>query len=100
MQQSSAPDTLGHMCQDEAKEAKNKKKQGMDVVVINGTEHPFLIAPISTGLIILYTVISCLSSSLLALERKRHMPSCLYDHMNYQERKGWLTLDSVKWRKS
>ena len=26
------------------------------------------------------------------------MPSCLYEHMNYQERKGWLTLDFLKWR--
>ncbi len=27
-------------------------------------------------------------------------PSCLYEHMNYQERKGWLTLDFLKWRES
>lgn len=28
------------------------------------------------------------------------MPSCLCEHMNYQERKRWLTLDFVKWRES
>lgn len=48
-----------------------------------------------------YTVISFLRSSLVALERSASSaPSCLYEHMNYQERKGWLTLDFLKWRES
>lgn len=72
----------------------------MNNVVKSCTKQPFFLAFICAMLILYSNFLSVQLSGGLGKGGAGSVPSCLYEHMNYQERKGWLTLDSLKWRES